>query len=330
MLRFFLVFGLLVSGVSSWGQGELVENEKPKAAETKDKKAGWYPKLKFGANLSYGSSAKVIGQVDGETKTFGLTVNSGVTWFADQQEWRQSLDLNQGTSSTASLPRYVKSQDDLKYDTIYLYSLKETSWLGPYAKASLQTSIFKGEDVRAATTTYKDVLGGTIATSTSLPLTEGFKPLTTKESVGLFASLVKSEDMDLEGRVGLGAQQVSADGQLAVKSYDAATNTVVVKQLSSYTQSGGEVGVTWKGQIDKKTKYQMDVELFQPFSPKLDAGDERSGLDLLDSSVGLKLSSKIYEWAELVYEYRYKRQPLLQEAEQVSNYLLLNFSYEAL
>ena len=103
---------------------------------------GWHPKLGLGLDLSFSSSSSVVGQEDGDTLTIGGKVDSGVTLKRNRSEWRQQLKLTGKTAKTPTLPRFVKSADELKYESLYLYSLESNPKLGPYFRVAAEAPVF--------------------------------------------------------------------------------------------------------------------------------------------------------------------------------------------
>src|SRR5690606_26842655 len=124
------------------------------------------------------------------------------------------------TTRTPSIPRYVKSSDELKISTAFLHFWDGNPKFGPYARAELSTPVFKGENVQSEAKTYRIIPNNgaqQVFTGTSVRLTDGFKPLTTKESAGFFWRPRDDERMKIETRFGVAALQVSASGQYTVK-----------------------------------------------------------------------------------------------------------------
>ena len=181
-------------------------------------------------------------------------------------------------------------------------------------------------DANIRGSTHGDHLRIKRQTGNVIKLTDAFKPMTTKESVGVFAKLIEEKKQTLEMRLGIGAQQVSADDQLAVDKYDSTTNTLTLKTLKSYSQAGAEFGTDYTYKFDEKSTFKFMAELFQPIDPDLPATDTRSGTELLDSSISASLNTKAYEWLGFSLEAKYMRQPQLQEAEQKQISLLANIT----
>ena len=290
---------------------------------------GWTPKLKVSGNISFGSSDNVVGQQNGDTTTLGANINGGWNFRSDQHEWRNTFRFQGATSRTPNIPTYIKSTDELSVDSIYLFSLEDIPWLGPYVRVNAETQVFKGEDIRENVVTYSIARQGGEArefTGQSLRLTDGFAPFNTKQSVGAFAKIINEEKQKLEARLGVGALQVNARNQLAIAN-NRATPVIEVRELESYEQAGFEAALTYSGRIDEKTSYHLGGEVLIPIVKNLEEGDDRSSLQLTNYEVLAKLTSKVYDWLSLDYEYRIRKQPQLIEKNQIQHLLLVNMSY---
>ena len=298
----------------------------PKDA-TKNKNI-WSPQLKLSSQLQFGSSQSVIGQVDGDTTTIGFNLDSGLNYLEGANDWRQTLTYAGATSRTPSLPRYTKSADELNYRSLYIYKFKETKSISPYFDVSLKAPVFKGEDIRAETITYQNLSTGDILVSDTFRLTDGFKPLTTRQSVGAISEIIKKKNQSMLVRLGFGAIQVQADDQLVIDDNADTANVIEVRPLKSYSESGIEAGLEYKGKWDKRSSYAFKLDILYPISPEKEAGDERSDVDLTNVDAQLTLSSKIYDWASVEFISKALRQPLLLNDWQIQNNLQLKFTYD--
>lgn len=308
---------------SAFSQG-VTPKEEIKATEKKT--LGWNKNANLGLNFSMTSSSDVVGQTDGDSQTVGINLKGGMTKLTERTEWRNSLTVSEATTRTPSMPRYVKSADEAKLESIYLYSLESYPKVGPYVKAEVSAPLFRGEDVRAKNTTYLIGTSATPYTGSSLQLTESLKPLNTKESVGAFYKAVDNEDLKLEFRAGFGALQVQADGQLAVTGTDSSGN-VLVKELSNISQGGLELGASLKGKVDEKTSYEAGVETLTPFINDKASGDDRDAVRLTNIDGFLKLTSNITSWASFGYDYKVKIQPQVVDRTQQTHMIVLNVNY---
>lgn len=308
----------------AFGQENLTLKQK---AEIKNEQPpGWSPALSLTGNLSFGSNDNVIGQQNGDTVTLGSLISGGYSYYSPAEEWRNTFKFSAATTKTPTIPRYVKSSDELKIESLYLNTLEAVPWLGPYVRLSAETTAFKGEDVREAPTTYLFTETGTTFTGSTLRLTDPFHPLTTKQSVGAFAKIIEESDMKLETRVGVGALQVGASDQYAVED-DSLTPEVDVILLRSYEQVGVEGGFTFSGILNENSTYNLSGDFLVPLINDLRAGDNRSTLELTNYELVAKLTNKINSWMNINYEYKLKKQPQLLDKNQIQHLLLLNLSY---
>lgn len=317
--------------MSSAGAQIQINDIAPKEALARNNQLpdGWHPTLKVGANLSFGSNSNVIGQAEGDTTTMGGTVEGQLIYKGGPQEWRQKLNLAEATTKAPTLPRPLKSKDELKYETIYLRGLESFPRIGPFARASIETQLFVGHDVRETALPYAvRKPDGSIrnVTTDTLKLTDAFAPLTTRESVGFFYKIAEHTDFKAEVRLGLGAMQVAAKGQLALRD-DPKTAVIEVAELTNLDQVGAEAGITFSGTVDEVTSYSFGLDLLTPFAPNLRAGDNRTDLEMTNIDGKFDVTSRIYSWAHISYELRVRKQPQLLDDFQIQHFLLLNFSY---
>lgn len=325
---------LLISAylVPLFGEDSLTLKEEVKT-DSKAKE-GWTAKLKLSNNISLSSSKKVVGQVDGESNTFGIKIESFINYKKDQSEWRQALNYSGTTTRTSILPRYVKSADELIYNNIYLHSLKNHKNLGPYARLNVKTSVFKGEDVQVEELTYiNTTTGANLGTHKVFPMTSPFTPLTTSESVGLFYKAITEENRKLEFRLGLGATQTNTKSQYILDD-DADTKTIIeIKEMEDVTQEGVEYGFLFKGKWNKQSSYTFSADLLTPFKSQIAPGkvcDDCSTEELTNIDLVAKLSTKLNEWISITYEYQALKQPQILDAFQIKHGFVLNVFYDVL
>ena len=301
------------------GAGGPDAKEAPKAPE------GWSPRLSVGLTASFGDNRSVVGQADGGTLGFGLKFDTGLDYRRGGHEWRNSLNLAEGLTRTPVVPVFVKSADLLALESIYLYHL--TSWFGPFARATMLTSMFRGADIQPAPATYAIAhVSGEIETveASRLPLSDPFRPMTLKQSVGPFLRPVEKEVINVEIRAGLGAQETLAKEQLLVAD-NKLTPVIEVKELANVNQIGVEAAADiWGAVSDKRVTYRVEVDMMIPLSHTvLVAGDDRSSLALMNVELGAQLSFKLVEWASIDYQIKAVREPQVLDGFQVRNSLLL-------
>lgn len=306
-------------------EGETEAVDVPDAAPTRPE--GWTPGLAFGGTFNLVDTRSVVGQQDGTTVTLGGSFDGALDFNTGPHEWRNVLKANAGMTQSPALDEFVKTNDGLYVESIYLFHISEM-W-GPFARAAMNTQMFEGFDIRPSPTNYAiaNLDGSTTnLTGTRLQLTDGFQPLTLKQSLGLFVQPLNDDRIKLEGRAGVGAQETFAEGQFAVTDDAATADVVEVKELDSFYQIGGELVANAWGFLDeeKRIAYTVGVGVLIPFAySELQAGDDRGALDLTNVEVNAGLNVKLFDWASLGYKLAVLRQPLLVEELQVSNSLLL-------
>jgi hypothetical protein len=293
--------------------------------------AGWTKGLALGAQLNLNDSREVIGTQNGTSFTAGYIFDGELLFNEGMHEWRNSLRAAAGATRAPAIGEFVKTNDALDFETIYLLHLVE--WAGPFARFALSTTQFAALDVRPAPVTYAvaDLEGNTTnLTGRRLDLTDPFSPMILKQSIGAFVQPLNEDWMALEARLGLGAQEgIVAEGNLAIADDAATADVVEVKTLDDYYLIGGEGVVNARGFFDedKRLSYLLGLGVIVPFAASdLPPGDDRNLVDLTTVEGIAGLNAKLTDWASFNYRLDVKRQPLLVDAWQVQNMALLTFS----
>ena len=286
-------------------------------------KTGWIPRLTLGAGVAFGHSSDVVGQLDGSSFTLTLSIVGEMDFYDKVHEWRNTLSISEGMTKTPAIEEFLKSSDKVELDSIYLYHIPAVTWLGPFARFNLQTALLEGFDVRAKESDYRGAV--TVDGANSLQLTDSFKPLRLKESLGLFAQPIREEPYTLEIRVGGGARQVFADGQLVIKDDDA-TDEIEVGVLEDVSQIGAELAASLTGSLEgNRVSYGLVAEAMVPFVDSSKAADTKGAFERTNIEFGARASFKLVEWASLDYELKALREPSVIDEWQVTNSLLLTF-----
>ncbi len=304
-----------------------------KANFTKDSRPeGWGTRASVGATGAFANNGGVVGQADGSSFSLGLKGDAGLDYNHEKHEWRTTLGVAASVTRTPVIDQFVKTSDNLNLDTIYLFHA--VPWFGPFALGSFNTSMFAGADVEAAPVSYvitnADGTKQAPIANTHLSLSDPFRPLTFKESAGVFVQPYQSVPATIELRVGAGAQEVLADGQLAVTATSGLgtpTAEVDLKQLSNANQLGPEVAASvWGVILGKAITYKVNFDAMTPAAHSaLAAGDTRGPFALTNVQVDGKVSFHFVEWASLDYQLRAIRQPQVVDNFQIQNTLLLTF-----
>ncbi|MFO0547646.1 MAG: hypothetical protein U0271_04610 [Polyangiaceae bacterium] len=314
--------------VSDDAGNEAVKAKTDAAQKVDDAKrpVGWSPGIAFGASFNIVDTRNVVGQQDGTTVAMGAAIDAALDYNDGLSEWRNSLKAGAGVSRTPSLNEFVKTNDGLAFESVYL--MHPIEMVGPFARFGLATQMFPSLDIRATSADYTVAnLDGTTTNyhGRRLYLTDPFQPFTFKESLGVFVQPLNDVHIKLEGRAGVGAQEAIAKGNLAIQD-DAATPQIEVKELDDFWQVGGEVVANAWGFFDneKRVSYVVGVGVLIPFATSdLPADDDRSLPELTVFEANLGLNVKIFDWASITYRLNINRQPLLVDDFQVSNTLLL-------
>jgi hypothetical protein len=310
---------------SAYAQEDVVPEKKLKEVH---KIEGWDFLLTPSASMALSDNRSVVGQQEGLTMTLGAKLASGVFFRKKAHEWRVTLDITELFSHTPSLEEFVKSTDIVKFESIYLFHLLK--WLGPFAKVNVDSTLLEGFDIRPERVDYAiTYLDGGAETRSGfrLRLTDGFEPLTLKETAGFFAKPYESKALNVESRLGFGGLHVFVSEGLTIKDDDA-TPEIDVVELDGFTQAGGVLDLAIFGELyDKKLIYRVSAEIMMPFINDLQEGDDRGIGELTNIEVNAGISFKVLEWLSIDYTLRVVRLPQLLDEWQVQNNLLLTASY---
>ena len=304
------------------GKDYIVDEE---SDDTKKDGVDWL--INAGATLSFSDNRTVIGQIDGSTFTFGMKFDASVELNEGDHEWRNRLNIAAGITRTPVIPQFIKSQDNLDFETIYLYHI--VKWFGPFARFGWSTPMFRATDVRPDVTTYSIArLDGSVDTvdATRLSLTDALRPSRLRESLGLFFQPVAEEPINVEFRLGGGARHILAEGQLAIAD-DEATDQIEVVELDDVNQLGAEATLEVWGTLEGgRITYRASADAMTPFvHNELPPGDNRSSFELTNLTFMAGLSFKIVDWASLDYQFKALREPQLLDEFQIQNQLLFSF-----
>lgn len=295
--------------------------------ETGKRTPGWTPGIAIGATLNLNDSRQVVGQQDGTAFTLGAALDAALELNQGKHEWRNMLRAGAGATRAPSLGEFVKTADGLKFESIYLLHALEI--FGPFARVGLDTNMFPSLDIRPTAVNYAVAnRDGSTTTYTGrrLALTDAFKPLTLKESLGAFVQPLNEDRIKLEARAGVGAQETFAEGQLAILDDAKTADVVEAKALNDFYEIGAELVANAWGMIDegKRVSYTVGVGVLLPFAyTALPKSDTRGAVDLMNVDINAGLHVKVFDWASIDYRLGVVRQPLLVDAWQVTNTLLV-------
>jgi hypothetical protein len=306
----------------------------PAPASTADGAApppeGWQVGLKVGSNVSLTNATNVVGSADGTSIQIGLILQGNANLRSGQHEWQNQLDINHQQTRTPLIHRFLKTADEATAQSMYLYHLQAVPWLGPFARGRGTTSLFPGDYVQAddktIQRTYNDgtVETGTLPAGRSLRLTKAFEPTLLRESLGVFARPVEQKDLQLDFKLGGGAQHLLTRDGFTVKD-DPNTDPIEIVQLRDSTQAGIEGEAAIRGPLEGGFTWSASINALYPLLTSVDTNLE--GIDLMNVEGNAKLSLKLTEWGSVDYVFSAKRIPLIVNRWQIQNGLLFNASF---
>lgn len=303
---------------------EIVPDGAIKSLDDESRK-GFDGMLSIGANLNLASNSNVVGQDDGFSTLFGLSLVTGLDYLYKRHEVRNTLKISESWARTPVLDEFIKNTDVLEFESVYNYFLLD--WMGLFGRLAMNTSIFKSEAITANATDYSIARndGTTDLQSTNrLELAGAFSPFTLSESVGVFADPVSTVPLKLTFRLGFGARETFADGVLASQD-DGDTPVVELIELSNVYQAGAEGFAGVSGTVLEKINYEVGGSVLIPFINNDDT--DRTAMDLARYGVVAQVGTNIFDWMSLNYQFRALKDPQLLDEWQVQNALLLTFNY---
>lgn len=283
--------------------------------------------LSTAASVSVTQNEDVVGEIDGFSTLFSLGVTGGLEYIHGRNLWQNTLTVNESWARTPSLERFVKSNDQIDYESLYNYFALD--WLGPFARFNLESSLFDTTIVTAEPKDYAIArLDGTTQTLTGVTeveLSESFEPLTLNESVGVFAEPVRGDTITWKIRLGAGARETFARGVIANKDDDA-TDVIELVELDNVYQGGLEGFTGVEGKLGSgKFTYRAGASALIPFLNNDD--QDRDALELMRWGLHAGLEMAVVEWLGVNYKLNVLKDPQLLDATQIQNNLLLTFKY---
>jgi hypothetical protein len=330
-------------GVIAWSNAALAEDVIPEDVtqetvlgdETKKEEAkkpdGWADELSLSGTGSLTNSRKVVGAIDGTTAQLGAVVKGSAVLTRGQHQWETTLELKESQTRTPQVPAFIKSADDLTLKSTYVFHLQSIKWLGPYGRARASSQLFHGYDVLTdPVTVVRTTRDGTTVTKAKpalarIAVTQPFEPLLIRESAGLFANPIEEKKLALKTKLGAGAQHILVRDGFALAD-DEATPEREYLQLETSTQAGAELDVALSGALAENITWSAGAELFYPLYTSVDTG--LSGTELLVTELSGKLTVRLTKWASLDYVVSAKKIPLVLDAWQVQNGLLLTVGFD--
>ncbi len=313
--------------------GQDIDKE-TKKEEAEKRPEGWSYKLNLGFNFSLSHSSNVVGVEDGSTISVGGALDGEANFKSGQHEVLNRLGIQHTQSKNPAIDEFVKTVDNLEFRSMYMYSLPSIPWLGPFARARLQTAVLEGEFISGdpATLAVTDADGNvtmvTLQPQQAFDLTDPFEPLVLRQSAGAFARPINQKDLSLVVSAGLGAQEIISQGGFAVADNEDTADVIEVVEIQDSLQAGAEVELDVGGNLNTLVSWNLTASILYPFYTE--AETDLEGVELINAEIGAKLSAKLAEWVSLDYVLTAKRIPLVIDEWQVTNGVLLTSAFNLL
>ncbi len=300
-------------------------------AAAEEKKDGWFPKLSLGSNISFSHNSNVVGSEEGTTVNVGVLLDGGLELRSGPHEWGNTLALRYQETRTPLIDRFVKSMDQLEFQSIYFYHLPALPWVGPFGRFRLQTQILPSELVRAevvdvVSTDGAEVLRAGLPARTGFDLAGAFEPLILRESLGAFVKPYDQKEIKLLVKLGAGAQEILTRGGYVIAD-ESETAAIEVQPLEDSTEIGAEAEVEATGAVDDNLTWTVNANALYPFVTTTDVELEESPLNV---EFLAKVGFKVTDWGAIEYVFSAKRVPLVVEEWQIQNGLLFSLTLNVL
>lgn len=293
----------------------------------------WKYTLGIGVNGAMTRSTNVVGTVDGTSAQIGAIVDGSAIYVEGQHNWENVLKLTESFTRTPTVSTFLKSADELRLQSTYIYKLKSVPWMGPYARGLGTTSLFRGYEVRGEDTTIERINSdGTSSGPITKPAgnkygtTKPFEPTLLRESLGMFANPVTLPEFTLKTRLGAAMQHILTREGYAISDDDSTPGVIEYKQLQDSTQAGAELGIEMLGKAAENLTYTASADFFYPMYESNDSSAQ-DGIEKLQTNIAAKLSVRLSKYFSLDYILSLKRIPIIVDEWQVQNGLLVSCNY---
>lgn len=298
----------------------------------------WVGALGISGSLNLSSLSNVPGAPRGISANVSVAADGILDYLKGKHEFRNSMTLAVGVTRSASDEIWVKTNDILRLQTAYYYTV--TPWFGPFAEITFQTSLFPLV-IRRPSDTTRFCLGGSLGectdgTTTDVIVTDrfdatgAFQPITLNERFGVFLRPVDSTYFRLGARFGFGAQQyfVKSDSWIETNR-NAAGDHVTVDPLNPYGIFGAMADLQIRGAAKSEgLLYGANAALLMPFVDTRKAELRENDISPLQLDFSAFVTLKISHWASVDFRAAAARVPQVTGNDwQTSLNALLTFSY---
>lgn len=308
------------------GAGVIDADELVVAAATATDKR-WTPRVLLGGAVSLSATDDVVGQANQDVLSGTVFLDTYVTYRNGKHFGTGILELEEGLvrvdpEEGRSLPTQ-KAQDRLRADAVYTYFINDR--FGPYARLGLLTNVFASDVLVTEDTTvaFHELDGSrnvvAVPANGEFRTADAFGALRLREGFGLNVRLLRSDRATLNWRIGAGLRQ-NLFNDAFVENDDPATPERDFFAIDDFDQEGAETTLAGSVRLGRNLIYLTDLELFGDFD---DFGDPT--IDWRNT-----LSLRLLRNASLDYTLDLLRIPQVLDENQVTQNLLLRFSFNLL
>ncbi len=300
----------------------------PKASDSKEQ--GWFPSLVFKGIFMFNNVQHISGQTDGNYLNIGLKADFNMDMLIRKHEWRTHFFVNEGFSHTPVLDRFVKGNDEMVLNSIYLYNISD--FWGPFVQFHGDTNLAPGYEARENATTFVMPGNGLDRKVTNnLEMNPSFAPVILKEVGGLFVRPLRKDWMMIEFLGGVGGYHYMVHGN-TYQIDEERDGRVYLKNVQTFHQFGGEASLTFSGKFRMKTDvdYKAWALMFVPFVYTEFENDNQGIGDLMNYEFGANVAISAAKWLAINYEFKAEWTPQLIEEWQIKNQLMITLIWKAI
>ena len=269
----------------------------------------------IGVEASFIIREGVPGTTDTTEVGPGFYTDLALTWRGDPHFVFTRLKW-EGAYAQEDWGRFEKELDRLRLDGLYAYGV--LPWLGPYARAGIDTPVFPSflyfNGPRSVVT--EEAPGRVLGTGEEFQTAGAFAPLTLKEGAGLRVAAAWAHVLDLWALAGVGARHVFTRG-LWSEADDPSTAALEVRRRGDPSDVGPEATLFLEITPARWLLLTTELEVFAPFDA---LGDPTLSLE---SEAALRLTSLF----AVTYGLRLQRVPAVSDRLQWTHEVLFRFSY---
>lgn len=270
----------------------------------------------FGGGASLSSQQNITGVPDSTELAPSVHLDF-LLQYSPGKHWVYSRLTTEEAFTQEDWGRIEKNVDFLRVDGLYAY--RTWPFLGPYARAGMESTLFPSFLYFADDTTVVNGTGTVLSTADQFRIADAFMPLTTKGGAGLRFNTLPSPRMSLWALVGAGGRYTFT-GEMFKAADLEDTDEYEVDSVDTFWSLGLESTIVLQFVISRYVIANTELEAFAPFE-SMDKPTLR-----WDNNVALRLTSRL----SINYTYRLKYEPELNEDFQHYHLLQVRLSYKFL